>query len=111
MELADPRHFEFRIDLPVADAIVLNAGARVQVFLDSDPLRPVEARLVRTAFKARTHDNQQLAFRLVAERDGAETRPIRLGVRGTAQVFSDKVPLAFYLFRRPLSALRQWFGI
>ena len=111
MELADPRQIEFQIDLPVADAIVLNVGARVQVFLDSDPLRPVEARLVRTAFKARTHDNQQLAFRLVAHRDPSETRPIRLGVRGTAQVFSEKVPLAFYLFRRPISAMRQWLGI
>lgn len=111
MELADPNRIEFRIDLPVADAIVLRVGARVQVFLDSDPLNPVEARLVRTAFKARPHENQQLAFRLVAEKDPSEKRALRLGVRGTAQVFSDKVPLAFYLFRRPISAARQWFGI
>ncbi len=111
MELADPSQIEFRIDLPVADAIVLRVGARVQVFLDSDPLRPIEARLVRTAFKARAHDNQQLAFRLVAEKDPTDTRSIRLGVRGTAQIFSDKVPLAFYLLRRPISAARQWFGI
>jgi hypothetical protein len=111
MELADPKRLQFRIDLPVADSIVLSDGARVKVFLDSDPLNPIEARLVRADFQARIRDNKQLAFRLIAKIDPNEKRPLRLGVRGTAQVYSDKVPLAFYLFRRPVSALRQWLGI
>lgn len=110
MDLADPQRLEFRIDLPVADAIVLGDGSRVKVFLDSDPLNPIEAKLIRADFQARPRENQQLAFRLVADRLAGETRPPRLGVRGTAQVYSDKVPLAFYLFRRPLSAARQWIG-
>lgn len=111
MDLADPLQLEFKIDLPVADAIVLKNGARVKVFLDSDPLNPVEARLVRADFQARPRENQQLAFRLVAALDGSANRSLRLGIRGTAQVYSDKVPLAFYLFRRPLSAVRQWIGV
>lgn len=111
MELADPLRLEFRIDLPVADAIVLNDGARVKIFLDSDPLNPVEARLLRADFQARPRENQQLAFRLIAERPSSDTRPLRLGVRGTAQIYGDRVPLAFYLFRRPISAARQWFGV
>ena len=110
MDLADPRRLEFKIDLPVADAIVLRDGARVKVFLDSDPLTPVEAKLIRADFQARPRENQQLAFRLLADRLTDDARPLRLGVRGTAQVYSDKVPLAFYLFRRPLSAARQWIG-
>jgi HlyD family secretion protein/Biotin-lipoyl like len=110
MELADPSSLEFRIDLPVADAIVLSQGARIKVFLDADPLNPIDARLTRADFQARPRDNQQLAFRLVADRVGQETRMLRLGVRGTAQVYSEKVPLAFYLFRRPLSAVRQTVG-
>jgi hypothetical protein len=73
-------------------------------------LNPIEAKLIRADFQARPRENQQLAFRLVADRLAGETRPLRLGVRGTAQVYSDKVPLAFYLFRRPLSAARQWIG-
>ena len=111
MELADPQRLEFRIDLPVADSIVLKDGARVKVFLDSDPLKPVEARLLRSDFQARLRDNQQLAFRLVAERAATDTRPLRLGVRGTAQIYGDQVSLGFYLFRRPISAARQWFGL
>jgi multidrug resistance efflux pump len=111
MDLADPQQLEFRIDLPVADAIVLADGARVKVFLDSEPLNPIEARLVRADFQARPRENQQLAFRLIADRTDATARALRLGVRGTAQVYSEKVPLGFYLFRRPLSAARQWLGL
>lgn len=111
MELADPQRLEFRIDLPVADSIVLNDGVRVKVFLDSDPLNPVEARLLRADFQARPRENQQLAFRLIAERAATDTRPLRLGVRGTAQIYGNHVSLAFYLFRRPISAARQWFGL
>lgn len=111
MEIADPAASEFHVDLPVADAIVLRDGARIKVLLDSDPLHPIEARLVRADHQARVHDGQQLAFRLVADASEPPARPLQLGVRGTAQVYSDRVPLAFYLFRRPMTAIRHWIGI
>lgn len=111
MDIADPAELELRIDLPVSDAIVLSEGARVKVFLDSDPLNPIETRLVRVDHQARPRDSQTLAFRLVADGGVAEQRGIRLGVRGTAQIYGDIVPLGFYLLRRPIGALRQWAGL
>lgn len=111
MEVANPEVTEFRIELPVSDAIVINDGARVKVFLDSDPLNPVEARLVRAAYKAVAREAQQFSFRLVAEAADPGQSKLRLGVRGTAQVFSDQVPFGFYLLRRPIAAARQWLGI
>lgn len=111
LAIADPNRIEFRIDLAVADAIALRENARVKVFLDSKPLAPVEAKLVRASYRAQRTEENALAFHLVAEPVGANGGPVRLGLRGTAQVFSDTVPLAFYLFRRPLSAARQWIGI
>ncbi len=112
MEVADPSSSEFRIELAAADAIVLHDDARVKVFLDSDPLNPIEARLVRASYKAAPREAQQFAFRLVAEAAGEETAArLRLGLRGTAQIYSHRVPLAFYLFRRPIAAARQWSGL
>lgn len=110
MEIADPKASEFRIDLPVADAIVLAPGTRIKVFLDAAPMHPFEARLLRADYRARPHDKQGLAFRLVAETTEPTDRPFRLGARGTAKVMSGTVPLGFYLFRRPIAALRQWIG-
>ncbi|MBS0242245.1 MAG: HlyD family efflux transporter periplasmic adaptor subunit [Proteobacteria bacterium] len=112
MEIADPQSSEFRIELPVGDAIVLHENARVKVFLDSDPLNPIEARLVRSSYKAAPREAQQFAFRLVAEAASREAAGrLRLGMRGTAQIYSDRVPLGFYLFRRPIAAARQWSGL
>ena len=111
MEIASPADVAFQVDLGVADAIVLHERARVRVYLDSDPLNPIEARLVRAGYQARVRENQQLAFRLVAEADPTHAAAARLGVRGTAQVYSDSVPLGFYLFRRPIAAARQWLGL
>jgi multidrug resistance efflux pump len=111
MEIAQVAPVEFLIDLPVADAITLVNGARAKIFLDSDPLRPIEARLVRAAYRATSRDGQPLAFRLVAQAEAADATVPRLGVRGTAQVYSDTVALGFYLLRRPIAAARQWSGL
>jgi HlyD family secretion protein len=111
MEIADPAKFEARIFVPVADAIILRNGARAKLFLDSDPLRPLEARVVRSDYQARVHDGDILAFRVTAETDGTPPHRPRLGVRGTAQLFGETVSLGFYLLRRPIAALRQWTGL
>lgn len=111
MELADPARVEIRIDLAVSDAIILAPGARVTAFLDSDPMRPLAARVVRADYQARQRDNGMMAFRVVAELTEGRSEPPRLGIRGTAQLYGSTVPLVFYLLRRPISALRQWIGM
>lgn len=111
MEIADPAATEFRIDLPVSDAIVLSERARVKVFLDADPLNPIETQLVRADFRARPRSGDVVAFRLVAAGPEGEAKINRLGVRGTAQIYGTQVTLGFYLFRRPISAARQWLGL
>lgn len=111
LEVADAQSIEARIDLPVADAIALAPGARVKIFLDSEPLRPWHAILKRADYKAKVGDNDAMSFRLIAALDESDVRPLpRLGVRGTAQVAGDQVALGLFLFRRPIAALRQWTG-
>lgn len=111
LEVADAALIEARIDLPVADALALSPGARVKLFLDSDPLRPWSASVRRADYKAKVGENDVVSFRVVADLSTDDARPLpRLGVRGTAQVSGDDVSLGFYLFRRPITALRQWLG-
>ncbi|WP_137823558.1 efflux RND transporter periplasmic adaptor subunit [Pseudomonas sp. D(2018)] len=107
MQIADPRQAELRIELPVGDAIALQPGAEVALFLDSDPLNRHGARLERAAYEAQATAAGQLAYRLDAA--FLETPP-RIGLRGTAKLFGDRAPLAYYLLRRPLAALRQSLG-
>jgi multidrug resistance efflux pump len=110
MDVADPTQIELRIEVPVADAIALKTGAKVGAFLDSDPLRRIEAEVIAASYEAAEAKGIGLAYRVRAKL-GAGKEQLRLGTRGTAQIAGEEVPLAFYLLRRPLSALRQRFGL
>lgn len=110
MLIASPSEVEVAIDVPAGDALLLKPGARVKLFLDSDPVRPREATVAYADYQARARPGNTLAFRAVARFKTGHELP-RLGVRGTAQLYGDTVPLAFYLFRRPVTTLRQWIGL
>lgn len=108
MEIADPSSVEARVDVSTGDGLVLDTGASVRLFLDTEPLAPRAGRIVRADHQPRTLPSGALAFRATAELDGV---PLRIGTRGTAQIFGASVPLGAYLFRRPAAQFRQWIGL
>ena len=110
MEIADRAHVLARIDVPVDDSIVLAEGARAKLFLDSDPLHAVEAKVARASHGARMTEGNALAYRVEATLAGDAAVP-RLGVRGTAEIYGPRSSLLLVLFRRPLGYLRQHYGV
>ncbi|AOR63735.1 multidrug transporter [Pectobacterium wasabiae] len=108
MELADPALTALRIELDVGDAIRLQQEAPITLFLDSDPLTPHAALLERIAYESELTPAGNLAYRLDAR---FTDTPPRIGLRGTAKISGDYVPLAVYLFRRPLAVIRQAIGL
>lgn len=110
LEIADLDKVELRANLPIAEVLNLKPGARVRAFLNGDPLHPVDARITSVGHQAQMVEGQGLVYRIDARFDGDQTPP-RPGVRGTAQLFSDKAPLGYYLFRRPLTWMRQKVGL
>lgn len=108
MEIAAPDQAELRIELAVADALDFQPGTEIALFLDSAPLHSHSARLQRSAYEAQQTTSGQLAYRLDATFDQS---PPRIGLRGTAKIYGERGPLAFYLLRRPLAALRQTVGL
>lgn len=36
---------------------------------------------------------------------------VRLGLRGSAKINGEWVVLGYFIFRRPLGAVRQWLGV
>ncbi len=109
MEVADPRQIELRIDLPVADAIVLKEGAEALIFLNALPLESFPATVRHASYHAEVLAGDVLAYRLSAQLDQPDQR-VRIGWQGTAKIYGERGPLAYLLLRRPLTALRQWIG-
>ncbi|WP_448208454.1 efflux RND transporter periplasmic adaptor subunit [Azospirillum sp. sgz302134] len=110
LTLADPQSAEVDVHVPVGDALVLEEGAEVSLFLNVDPLRPLHARVTHASYEPGMTSSGILAYRVRAELASDEPVP-RIGLRGTAKIQGERVPLALYLFRRPLAALRQAVGL
>ncbi len=108
--IADPNEVELEIQLPIADAINLQTGAKVLLFLNIAPISPVSAELYYAAYQAQVAEDDSLAYRLKAHFKLDGELP-RIGLKGTAKVYGERVPLMYYLFRRPLAFLRQWLGM
>ncbi len=110
MTIADPQKVAAEIQLPVADAINLAPGAKIRLFLNISPDSPIAASLHQTAYEAQLTADGILAFRLKARLADSENLP-RIGLRGTAKIYGEKVSLFYYLLRRPLAFARQFLGI
>lgn len=107
--VADPDAVEIQVMLSVRDAITLKAGTEVRLFLDTDPLNPLSATLTYASYDAEVTPRNILAYRLKASFQETEALP-RIGLQGTAKLYGERSSLFMYLFRRPLSFLRQWLG-
>lgn len=108
--LADPAQPAMQINLPVADAIALDVGAPVKLYLTTHPLTSLAGRVTETSYQALTTPDGIAAYRLRAAFDG-RPEEARLGLRGTAKIYGNWVVLGYYLLRRPLASVREWTGL
>lgn len=109
MILADPSLIRVTALVTPDDAIRLEAGTEVKVFLNIDPLNPLAARVTRSSYEAMPQPDGSLAYVVQAELLEGHGFP-RIGLRGTAKIYAEQVSLGYYLFRKPLAFLRQHFG-
>lgn len=110
MQLAQPEDAGILIWLSTSDAIRLDTHAPVRLFLHTEPLSPRSGSLIESSYQVSLSPDGVAAYRLRAEFSSADNLP-RIGLRGTARLSGEWVPLAYYLFRRPLAAVREWTGL
>ena len=109
MLIADPARIKVHVGLAVEDSIALENGAEIRLFLDADPLNPLRARIEHASYHAEPLPDGRLAYRVHAGPESGAAA--RIGLRGTAQLFSEDVPLYFFLLRRPIAAVPQALGV
>ena len=110
MVIADPSLVDVTIYLPPEDAVELEAGARVDVLLHVDPLSPLEAKIERASYEATQSPDGTLAYVIRAQLQPGQRLP-RIGLRGTAKIYSEQVMLGYYLLRKPIAYIRRGLGI
>lgn len=108
MLLADPAKVELTAYLPVADDVGVKPGGLLTLYPASSPLSTYQARIDSIAYRAERTPAGVLAYRVRATFIG-DARPV-LGEMGTARTHGRRVPLIYYVLRRPLTLARQWLG-
>lgn len=108
LAVADPTEVEIEAWLAPSDLIALEAGGPVTVFLNADPLSALGASLTYVTYEAIARPDGQLVHRVRAKL--APETMARLGHKGTARLDGHRVPLIYWLGRRPLGAIRSSLG-
>jgi len=108
MSIADPTQVEVTVMVPIKDAIVLEPGNELRLFLDTDPLRSLPAKVQYVVYEP-TMSGEWPAYKVRASLDATVEAP-RIGLRGTARIYGQDTTLFYYLLRRPITAMRQWLG-
>lgn len=90
LRVADPTQVEYQIKVPVADAVNLEGDAKVKIFLDAAPLEPLQAHVVRAAYKAETDAAGVASFTVGAERRRAEHPAALLPAKETGHAIAQR---------------------
>lgn len=109
MRIAAPKDIEVEAWLPLADAIALPPGAPVDLYLNASPFSSVSATLRYMAHDAVQRPDGSYAYRVRATL--AQPTDHRVGLKGTAKLHGPRVPLIYWVLRRPLASFRAALGV
>jgi hypothetical protein len=110
LSLADKDEIEIEAWLAVGDAIELKKDSELKLFLNASPLSAINGVINRISFKAQELPSGIMAHRIVATiTQGKDVA--RLGAQGTARIEGERVSVFYWVFRRPIAVIRQFFGI
>lgn len=109
LRIAAPDDVEVEAWLPIGDAITLEPGAEVNLFLNAEPLKPVRAKLRYIAHDAVARPDGTFAYRVRATLDGETAH--RVGLKGTAKLHGERVLAAYWVMRRPIATVRSTLGL
>lgn len=108
MVLADPDIPEVEAWLSPGDAVPLAIGSDVLVYLNADPLAPLQAQLRYVAHEPIARPEGYYAYRVRARL--LSNQRARVGLKGTAKISGERVLLCYWVMRRPLAQARAWLG-
>jgi len=81
-----------------------------QLILDINPIKSLKGKILRASYEPYVSPSEVLSYKLIANFEDGKKIP-RIGLRGTAKIYGSRVTLFYYLFRKPITFVRQLIGI
>lgn len=110
MTIADASDLELLVRIPSASMIDLKRASEINFFLNIEPLKTHEANISTISYMASPDEDGLLSYKARANIKSPQDIP-RIGLTGNAKLYGEDTILLFNLFRRPLIAMRNLFGI
>lgn len=109
LTLSDPAKTKLKIWVPENDNVIIDPKREINVILNVAPERELHAKLDYISFESHIGEGDVPAF--LAEANW-ETPPedIKLGLKGTAILYGERVSLFYFIIRKPWSAFRHFTG-
>ena len=92
------------------NAIQLPQNAKVILYLNISPLSPIKGNVKSISYEAIQRPDATYAYRLRGIVSGSYSNQ-RIGLKGTAKISGQYVPMAYWIFRKPLAFVRQFLGL
>lgn len=109
MLIADSNDIQIKIMVPVSDALFLQESADVKLTFDNKVLDEWDAKIKNISYNPELTEQNILSYKVTANFNDLTQHKdvVQIGLRGTAKIYSKDVTLFFYLFRKPITYLRQ----
>jgi hypothetical protein len=108
--LFQPGKSKLKIFLPENDNIRFDRQKPIKLILNADPSSKYEAVLNYVAIQ--TSDNPQGGASFIAEAElTVPEAQIKVGSKGSAIVYGEKVRMGYWLLRKPLASIRHILGL
>lgn len=108
--LADPAKVQIAIRVQIDDALHLEPGADVMLYLNVAPLRAVAGVLTQSSHEPTFTNEGVVVYSLKADLVSGE--PVqRIGLKGRAKLYSGWAPVIYHLLREPVAFVRFALGI
>lgn len=108
MRIADPTQIEIEAWIAVGDAVPMEIGSPVSFYLNASPLTSTDAQLRYISHEASQRADGSYAYRVRARITSTSTQ--RVGLKGTARLYGERVPFIYWMLRRPIAVIRQVIG-
>ncbi len=110
MIVANEKEMEIEAWIASDNAIQLPQNAKVTLYLNISPLSPIKGNVKSISYEAIQRPDATYAYRLRAIVDEKNINQ-RIGLKGTAKISGQYVPMIYWIFRKPLAFVRQFLGL
>lgn len=99
------------IHIPVDELKDVGENKKIRFYPSTKPLSYIDGDLLFISKKADIRPDNTLAYFAAAKLDSKDLQEYEFGVTGDVKVYGKRVLLGYYLFAKPIGAVRRFLGV